>query len=115
MIARNTGLPRLIQEREGKAKQMSPKRRILALIFDWETVDSQNWLLIAWLNSRGNSKHLVPAHPDRNLLDVKAGDVLTFKRKEILTVKSLRPWRTSECRDETQYTEIRCGADWQAS
>jgi hypothetical protein len=47
-------------------------------------------------------------------MDVNAGDMLIFKRKDQLTIKRLKPWRTRECKDDTQYEEIVCGRDWEA-
>ena len=76
-------------------------RKIYALLFELKTDDGGIWLLIAWLDRFGNSKSLLPAHPDKCLLEMRAGDVVTFRRKDILVVKRLKPWRTSECKDET--------------
>ncbi len=94
--------------------QLNPRRRILALKFQLEATDGKILELIAWLEPDGNGKHLYPAHPDRTLMDVKAGDMLIFKRKDQLTIKRLKPWRTRECKDDTQYEEIVCGRDWEA-
>ncbi len=68
--------------------------------------------LIAWIQSDGNGRYLVPAHPSRTLLEMKAGDVVIFKRKPH-DVRRVKPWRTSECKDDTQYSEITCGRDWE--
>ena len=87
---------------------MTP-RKILALTFELEA-ESDN----AWLDEHGNGKYLLPAHPDHCLLDVRAGDRVTFKRKQVLTVRGIKPFRTSECKDETQYGPITCGRDWEA-
>ena len=89
-------------------------RKIHALIFQLQAENGGIWLLIAWIDRFGNSQYLLPAHPDKTLLEMRAGDVVTFRRKEILLIKRLKPWRTSECKDETEYTEIVCGEDWEA-
>ena len=88
-------------------------RKIHALKFELEA-DTGIVELIAWLEKDGNGKHLLPAHPDKCLLDMPAGDVVTFQRRQTMTVKRLKPWRTSECKDDTQYAEITCGRDWEA-
>lgn len=93
---------------------MSNNRKILALKFQLESVDGKIIELIAWLEPDGNGKYLYPAHPDKTLMDVKAGDVLIFNRKDQLTVKRLKPWRTRESKDDTQYSEIECGSDWES-
>ena len=66
------------------------------------------------VNQIVNGKHLYPAHPDRTLMDVKAGEMLVFKRRGQLMIKRLKPWRTRECKDDTQYEEIVCGREWEA-
>ena len=93
---------------------MPTGRKILALLFELEADDGSIFLLIAWLDRFSNGKYLEPTHPDKTLLEVRAGDRLTFKRKHLFSIKRLKPWRTSECKDETQYTEIVCGEDWEA-
>jgi len=93
---------------------MPANRKILDMLFELKTNDGGIRLLIAWLDRFGNSKYLLPAHPDKCLLEMRAGDVVTFRRREILVVKRLKPWRTSECKDETEYSEIVCGEDWEA-
>ena len=90
------------------------QRKINALKFELESGDGKIIELIAWIQDDGNGKHLVPAHPDHCLLDVRAGDVVTYMRKKLMTVRRLKPWRTSECKDDTQYGEITCGRDWEA-
>jgi hypothetical protein len=92
---------------------MPPHRKILALLFELETDDGKIVLLIAWLDAYSNSKYLVPTHPDKNLLDVGPGDMLTFKRRDSFIIKRLKPWRTTECKDDTQYREVSCGRDWE--
>ena len=120
---------------------MQPKHRILALLFELQPAESGRLyarpslrtgtgenptavasqsapgrivLLIAWLDASGNSRFLVPVHPCKTLLDVRVGDMLTFQRKEHFVIRRLKPWRTTECRDETEYAEIVCGADWES-
>ena len=92
---------------------MPSSRTILALLFELLDDDGKIWLLIAWLDQRGNSKYLYPMHPDKTLLDVTRGDPLTFKRGTRLTVRRLKPYRTSECKDDSQYSEITRGRDWE--
>ncbi len=84
------------------------------MLFELQANDGSLWQMIAWINEFGNGRYLVPAHPDRTLLDVQAGDVLIYKCTHHLTVRWLKPWRTSECKDETAYGEIVCGSDWEA-
>jgi len=47
-------------------------------------------------------------------MDMRAGDVGTFKRKQTMTVKRLKLWRTNECKDDTQYSEVESGAALEA-
>ncbi|GAB5440757.1 MAG: hypothetical protein Fues2KO_11060 [Fuerstiella sp.] len=69
--------------------------------------------LIAWLDRHGNGKHLWPYHPNKTLLDVRAGDIVIFRREQFRVLR-LKPYRTSEAKDESQYSEITCGRDWEA-
>ena len=87
--------------------------KILALKFELET-DSGSLELIAWIENDGNGKYLVPAHPSKTLLDMTAGDVVIWNRQQF-TVKRLKPWRTTECKDDTQYREVESGAVWEAT
>ena len=84
------------------------------MLFELQTNNGRLWQLVAWINESGNSRYLVSAHPDRTLLDVQAGDVLIYKQTHHLTVRRLKPWRTTECKDETAYREIVCGSGWEA-
>lgn len=77
-------------------------RKINALKFQLEA-DRGTIELIAWIQEDGNGKYLVPAHPDHSLMDVQAGDVVVFKRKPMKVVR-LKPWRTSERKEDTQST-----------
>ena len=88
-------------------------RKILALLFELESDNGSICLLIAWLERHDNGKYLEATHPDKTLLDVRAGDRVTFKRKYLFSIRRIKPWRTTECKDETQYTEIECGQDWE--
>ena len=92
---------------------MTTPRKILALQFDVEAEDGSMKLLIAWPDASGNGKLLVPAHPGKTLMDIKAGDVLIFNRKERFVVKRLKPYRTSEGKNDTEYAEIVSGAEWE--
>lgn len=89
-------------------------KRILALLFDLERVDGLRVLLTAWLDDSGNGEFLTPVHPDKTLLDVTAGDDVIHNRETRYTVRRLKPWRTSECKDERAYSEVRCGREWEA-
>ncbi len=93
---------------------MNPRRKILALKFELESDSGGIVELIAWLDEYGNGKYLYPAHPDRCLMDMKAGDMVIFKRKDQLSIRRLKPWRTRECKDDTQYGEIVSGRDWES-
>jgi len=88
-------------------------RKIYALKFELEA-DTGIVELIAWIDQHGQSKYLEATHPDKTLMDMRAGDVVTFKRKQTMTVKRLKPWRTNECKDDTQYSEVESGAAWEA-
>ena len=68
-------------------ERMPVIRKIYALLFELKTDDGGIWLVIAWLDRFGNSKYLLPAHPDKCLLEMRPGDVVTFRRREI------RQWR----------------------
>ena len=46
-------------------------RKIYALLFELKTNDGGIRLLIAWLDRFGNSKYLLPAHPDKCLLEMR--------------------------------------------
>jgi hypothetical protein len=89
-------------------------RKILAMKFQLESNEGKIVELIAWLQRDGNGKYLCPTHPSRTLLEVTAGDLLTYKRSEHLVIKRLKPWRTSECKDDTEYSEVETGAAWEA-
>ena len=93
---------------------LSGRRKILALLFEVIAESGDIRSLIAWLDETGNSRFLYPVHPERTLLDVTAGDALIYKREIRLVVRRLKPWRTSECKDETAYQEVICGRDWEA-
>lgn len=91
-----------------------PRRKILALKFELESDSGGIVELIAWLGEYGNVKYLYPAHPDRCLMEMNDGDMVIFKRKDQLTIRRLKPWRTCESKDDTQYGKIVCGRDWEA-
>jgi len=93
---------------------LSGRRKILALLFEVIAESGDIRSLIAWLDETGNSRFLYPVHPGRTLLDVTAGDPLIYKRETRLIVRRLKPWRTSECKDEAAYREVTCGRDWEA-
>lgn len=89
-------------------------RKIHALKFELEAQNGVISELIAWIQPDGNGQFLYPAHPARTLLDVVAGDVLIHRNQHQLVVRRLKPWRTSECRDDTQYSEIESGTAWES-
>jgi len=89
-------------------------RKALALMFDLRANNGRTGRLIAWLDESGNGKHLKHTHPSRPLKDAKAGDRVVFHGRHILTVLRVKPWRTTECRDETEYDWVRSGADWES-
>jgi hypothetical protein len=89
------------------------QRKALALMFDLRAENGRTGTLIAWLDESGNGKHLKHTHPSRSLKDAKAGDRVVFKDRYILTVLRVKPWRTTECKDETEYDWIRSAADWE--
>ena len=88
-------------------------RKILAMKFRLESPDKAIIELIAWLKEDGNGKFVCPAHPAKCLLDVRVGDVLTFMGKEHLVLLRLKPYRTTECKDDTEYSDITCGTEWE--
>ena len=91
-----------------------PPRKLHSIQFNIIHEDGRRASILAPLDEHGNGQHLVPAHPDKGLLDVKAGDVLIHLQKTRMTVVSVQPYRTSEHLDDGQYSEITCGADWEA-
>ena len=88
-------------------------RRCLAAMFELEDQHGRRRLLIAWIRDDGNGEFLLPAHPDRTLRDVSAGDVVIFNRQESLRVRRLKPYRTTECKDDQDYQEIGSIQEWE--
>ncbi len=89
------------------------QRRILALMFELRARNGSTESLIAWVDRLGDGKYLKHTHPDRSLLDAKAGDRVVFRGQDVFTVLKVKPWRTTECKDETQYHWVTCGRDWE--
>ena len=88
----------------------------LAIQFDLQRPDGTECSVIAWIEPDGNAKHLVPTHPDHVLLDVKAGDRVTFspapvykkprRKPEVLQVVRIKPYRSRLGLPEDQYDWI---------
>ena len=89
------------------------RKKLLALMFDLRAENGNVGTLIAWLNESGQATHLKHSHPQRSLLEARAGDRLVFRNRHVVTVLRIKPWRTTECRDETQYDWIKSGMDWE--
>jgi hypothetical protein len=89
--------------------------KVLALMFELRAENGRTGVLIAWLDQLGQGKHLRHSHPSRTLLEAKAGDRLVFKGQHLLTVVRVKPWRATDCRDETQYDWVTSGAAWERS
>lgn len=85
-----------------------------ALIFDLEAPPTRSRQLICWLDEHGNGKHTQHAHPSKTLLDVEAGHTIVNGRQRYV-VASVRPYRTSLCKDETAYPQVKSGREWFAS
>ena len=80
--------------------------QIHALLFDLECAASKQ--LIAWIDQHGNGKYTQHAHPSKTLLDVEPGHVIVHKRTQYV-VRRIKPYRTSECLDDSQYPWVRSG------
>ena len=85
--------------------------QIHALIFDLECPPPASKQLIAWIDQHGNGKYTQHAHPSKMLLDVEAGHVIVHRRQQY-AVTGVRPYRASQCKDETQYVAVVSGRDW---
>ena len=59
----------------------------------------------------GDRRYTKHAHPDKTLLDAKAGDVVVNQRKQY-GVTAIKPYRTSLCRDESQYPFVTSGREF---
>ena len=83
--------------------------QIYALLFEIEDESAAGTkCLIAWLDATGNGRWCHHAHPTKTLLDVEPGHVIVHKRTPH-QVRRVKPYRTSECRDESQYPWIQSG------
>jgi hypothetical protein len=80
--------------------------QIHALLFDLECPATKQ--LIAWIDQHGNGKYTQHAHPSKTLLDVEPGHVIVHKRTQYV-VRRIKPYRTSECLDDSQYPWVRSG------
>lgn len=89
-------------------------RKILALLFDLKSTQGKTAQLIAWPDATGNGEFLRAEDPARNLLQMRTGDSVIFKDRYRLTVVRVKPWRTTECRDDTAYDWVESGATWEA-
>ena len=84
------------------------------MLFELETVDGGLIELIIWPDANGNGTDTSPAHPDRTLMDVGAGDVIIHHRTAY-DVRRVKPYRATDCRDETEYPWVACGRDYEQS
>ena len=50
-----------------------------------------------------------PVHPDKTMLDVRAGDQVVFRRRQC-TVETVRPYRTSLCK--SSYPVVNSVREW---
>lgn len=85
--------------------------KIHALMFDLESPPPPSRQLVAWLNEDGDGLATRHAHPDKTLLDARAGDVIVHQRKQYV-VSAVKPYRTSLCRDESQYPFVKNGREF---
>ena len=83
--------------------------KIHALIFELESESSKS--LIVWPDENGNGQFTHHAHPEKTMLDLEAGHTVVNSGNAHV-VRSVKPWRTSLCKDESSYPTIRCGRDW---
>ena len=79
--------------------------QIYAMMFQVENDQTTGTTyLIAWIDDNGYSKTCYHSHPNKTLLDVEPGHIIIHnKQKTRYQVVGLKPFRTSECRDETAY------------
>ena len=75
---------------------------IHALIFDVECTPPASGQLVVWLDEHGNSKHTQHSHPNKTMIDVEVGHVVIHQHTQYV-VTGIRPYRTSLCKDESQY------------
>ncbi|MBT4867248.1 MAG: hypothetical protein HON53_19260 [Planctomycetaceae bacterium] len=85
--------------------------KIHALIFDLEYPPPASKQLIAWIDQPGNGKHTQHAHPSKTLLDVEAVHTIIHRRQQYV-VTGVRPYRTTQCKDETRYPTVKSGREW---
>ncbi len=85
---------------------------IYALQFEVEPSAPGGTYLIVWPDQTGNGQYTQPAHPDKTMLDVQAGDIVVHQRKTQFRVKRLRPYRTSECKSQDDYPWITSARDY---
>ena len=84
---------------------------ITSLIFELQCEPPTTRSLIVQIGADGNGRWTVPAHPDHTIVDVKAGHVLVHRRQPHKVI-SVRPYRTSLCREG--YGVVESGRDWLA-
>lgn len=110
IVLENATLPSAVLGIESESVKM---RKILALKFELQsnlgTVD-----VIAWVDEHGRGKFLEAVKPELTLMTVKAGDTVRHNGTDFYMVKRLKPWRTSEAKDDSDYSEVVCGQDWEA-
>ena len=84
--------------------------QIDALMFELDEPDADSTrYLIAWLDEQGNGEFCCHAHPSKTLLDVEPGHTVVHKKRTQFLVRRVKPYRTSECHDESQYPWVRSG------
>ena len=80
--------------------------RIHAILFQIDAPSDK--FIIAWLDDDGKGRWCQHAHPSKTLLDVEPGHVIVHKRTQYV-VRRVKPYRTSECLDDSQYPWVRSG------
>ena len=86
-----------------------PSVTIHALLF--ELVSPPGTYLIAWPDENGHGRWCRHSHPDKTLLDVEPGHRIVHGWK-VYEVARVKPYRTSECREETRYPWVRSGREY---
>ena len=85
--------------------------KIHALQFHVERVDAptdDTVFLIVWPEESGNGRYCHHSHPDKTVMDAKAGDVLVHKKRVRYRIKAVKVFRSSLCLDDTAHEW--CGA-----
>ncbi len=81
--------------------------KIHAMMFQVENEATNcDTFLIAWLDENGYSQTCYHSHPNKTVLDIEPDHIIIHNHKKNRTryrVVAKRPFRTSECKDETAY------------